>query len=86
MTLVCLGVLGFGVGLCSGLKRAEIPVFRAFVKRPSTSSVNITPIMPHKTLRLAADGVESIPGRPCRHEALGCFVGSAVARATMRYL
>ena len=65
-------------------------MFRAFVKRPSTElstdSVDTTPIEPHKTVRLAADGVESTYERPYRYQVVGCCVGGAVARAAMRCL
>ena len=42
-------------------------------------SVDITPIGPHKTVRLAADGVESIPERPFRYQVVGCCVGGTVS-------
>ena len=45
-------------------------------------SVDITPIGPHKTVRLAADGVESIPERPFRYQVVGCCVGGAVSAAS----
>ena len=50
-------------------------------------SIRITPIKPHKTLSLAADGVdESISERPYRYQVVRCFGGGAVARVALRYL
>ena len=71
-------------------KPSTEPIFRAFgvlkrVSRPSTGSVGITPLEPHKTVPLlvAADWVESISERTCRYQIAGCFVGAAVTCAGM---
>lgn len=68
------------MGTLSGLK----PVFR--VLRPPTDSVRVTPTVPHKTVPIPADGVESISERLRRDQAVGCFEEGAVKCAALWHL
>ena len=41
---------------------------------------------PHKMVPLAADGVDNISERPCRHQIVGRFGVGAVERVALRHL